>query len=645
MDRIKYYLLLSLVTMMPVGFTACSDSDDGPTNPAEQGAFDIDFELPAAITAAKGHDVAFTVVNGKAPLTSDIMLLESGGLSYQAAITSADTQQFTVALPSGLKSGTYTVIIKRGDRRKNFGQTAITMVDCIISPAEGSTVYGFIGTPDGQPVANVLVSDGAEFAATNSEGIYQLQSKKPYGYVFYVLPSGYEAQSDGVLPRIYTTTKLADNLAERIDFTLQPVGSQENYKVLFLGDMHLANRTNDRAQFTDICTDINKYRAAHSGEKIFAITLGDMTWDLYWYSKKYALPEYLKDVNAQFTGIQFFHTMGNHDNDMNGTNNMIAKAPYRNVIAPNFYSFNIGKVHYVVLDDIDCSTYDGTESRNYVQQITNEQIAWLNKDLSYVDKSTPVVVTMHAPVFYPSGATNVRYDLKNHAELLGALAGYNVHLVTGHTHKNYNITPDNNLGNGNIYEHNVGAVCSDWWWSGNLTPGCLTSTDGTPAGYQVWDIKGDKFEYIYKVSEQDENVQFRSYDINNVKFTTDGKKAGFKKYADAYPGTANNNVLINVWNYNPSWTITVTTEGGQSLAVKAVTAYDPIHIAAQTEKRYATSESPSFSTQSFTHFFQVTAPDADTDLVITVKDEFGHVWVENMARPKAFSTAAYSVKK
>ena len=35
----------------------------------------------------------------------------------------------------------------------------------------------------------------------------------------------------------------------------------------------------------------------NSGEKMYAVTLGDMTWDLYWYSNKYELADYLKTVN------------------------------------------------------------------------------------------------------------------------------------------------------------------------------------------------------------------------------------------------------------------------------------------------------------------------------------------------------------
>ncbi len=126
--------------------------------------------------------------------------------------------------------------------------------------------------------------------------------------------------------------------------------------------------------------------------------------------------------------------MGNHDNDFMTTSDYDAAVKYVDCIGPTFYSFNIGQVHYVVMDNIDCSAYDGTDSRNYVKKLSNEQLKWLAKDLAYVDKSTPLIVAMHAQIYKPtSTGFAFDHDSANTEALLAALDGYEVHFVTGHT--------------------------------------------------------------------------------------------------------------------------------------------------------------------------------------------------------------------
>ena len=171
----------------------------------------------------------------------------------------------------------------------------------------------------------------------------------------------------------------------------------------------------------------------------------------------------------------------------------------------------------------------------------------------------------------------------------------------------------------------------------------------------MWDVAGKDLQYIYKATGSDEDYQFRSYDLNNVSFSLAdvpqmpanvpaNVRNKYMQYVDAYPANSDNEVLINVWNWNPSWTITVTDEQGRRLTPEAVWAYDPLHVAALTVKRFnssSLSSVPNFITERFPHFFKVKAADADTDLTITVCDEFGHEWTEQMERPKAFSTDAY----
>lgn len=657
MKNVLKYLLLALIAVSQL--FACGGSDDEKA-PADN--FDVQFTVPGSVDVTEGGECTFAVSGGgKSPLTTDTFILESdAGISYVCPIVNTSSDSFTVRLADGCETGYYKVFVKRDARKKSFGRIYINIVEDIdFKPDAGTTVYGIVSSA-GVGVENVVVSDGAEVTVTNEKGIYQLKSAKKWGYVFISVPSGYEVPSVGVLPQFHRALKNSADVVERADFKLEKVDGQDSYKIFMLGDMHLANRTGDLGQFAQFTSDLTDYMTRHKGEKMYALTLGDMTWDLYWYSNSYYFPQYLNTVNSQIKNLQIFHTMGNHDNDFQTRSDYDAAVKYVDQICPTYYSFNIGKVHYVVMDDIDCSSYDGSTSRNYVASLSAEQLDWLAKDLSYVAKTTPVVVAMHAQVFYPTtSGFKIDHDPVNTQRLFDILDGYTVRFVTGHTHKLFNVTPDAPIVDGhNFREYNSGSVCASWWWSGNLTPGIHIGTDGTPGGYGIWDVTGTDFQCLYKSTGWPEEYQFRSYDLNNVHFSmadvplmpsdiSASVKNAYMQYVNAYPQNNDNEVLINIWNWNSDWTLSVVDEKRKTLPYTEVWAYDPLHIAALSVKRFNNAglkSTPSFITDKFTHFFKVKADDADTDLVITVKDEFGNEWTENMQRPKAFSTDAYRRK-
>lgn len=657
MKNVLKYLLLALIAVSQL--FACGGSDDEKT-PADN--FDVQFTVPGSVDVTEGGECTFAVSGGgKSPLTTDTFILESdAGISYVCPIVNTSSDSFTVRLADGCETGYYKVFVKRDARKKSFGRIYINIVEDIdFKPDAGTTVYGIVSSA-GVGVENVVVSDGAEVTVTNEKGIYQLKSAKKWGYVFISVPSGYEVPSVGVLPQFHRALKNSADVVERADFKLEKVDGQDSYKIFMLGDMHLANRTGDLGQFAQFTSDLTDYMTRHKGEKMYALTLGDMTWDLYWYSNSYYFPQYLNTINSQIKNLQIFHTMGNHDNDFQTRSDYDAAVKYVDQICPTYYSFNIGKVHYVVMDDIDCSSYDGSTSRNYVKSLSAEQLDWLAKDLSYVAKTTPVVVAMHAQVFYPTtSGFKIDHDPVNTLRLFDILDGYTVRFVTGHTHKLFNVTPDAPIVDGhNFREYNSGSVCASWWWSGNLTPGIHIGTDGTPGGYGIWDVTGTDFQCLYKSTGWPEEYQFRSYDLNNVHFSmadvplmpsdiSASVKNAYMQYVNAYPQNNDNEVLINIWNWNSDWTLSVVDEKRKTLPYTEVWAYDPLHIAALSVKRFNNAkltQTPSFITDKFTHFFKVKADDADTDLVITVKDEFGNEWTENMQRPKAFSTDAYRRK-
>ena len=639
-----------------VVFSGCDGTKETPDNPDGTPINVSGIILDNSVSAKKGGDVTLKVVGSHGPEAGDVIVLMNTAESFDNQIKSIDKGSFTFTLDPKVTTGRYEMLVRRNSRTKIVGYINIDIFfdGADIEPTGGNNVYGVVHC-DGEGLADVVVSDGVEVVKTDKDGVYQFKSAKKWGYVFISIPKGYEVGSEGVLPRFHATLTGKADKAERHDFNLVKV-NQEKYRVYFLGDMHLADRTNDLNQF-DKCMKEVKADIMDDDVKSYVITLGDMTWDLYWYSNKYYFPQYLERVNSFFKNaakqVQFFHTIGNHDHDMSKAGDFDTVIEYVKDIAPTYYSFNIGDVHYIVLDDILCTNVGGDPYatpkpvRDYKDEITAEQLKWLEKDLSFISETTPVIVTSHAPVYKETKKNENTYYLNNSETLISKFKGYNVDFVTGHTHVLYNVDKTSE----DIYEHNAGAVCASWWWSGYLTPGIHICTDGAPGGYSVWDITGTDKKWRYKGTGRDANEQFRSYDLNKVWFTVEkdapkvpaALKSEFEKYTKAYPKNSNNEVLINIWNWDPNWKIEIK-ENGKTLSCTRVKGYDPLHIAALTAKRFnnsAIKEVPAFITKENYHMFKVTASSATSTIDIKVTDEFGNVYSETMKRPKEFSTDAY----
>ena len=636
----RIYNIFLLAVLSAITFISCAEKP-------EDASFDVQFSVPATMSVNyDATEMEFRVMFGKAPLKSDIVIIgDPTGKLHNCAITSVSEKSFKIAVYDNLVSGIHNVYIQRGSQKKLMGSMELTVTYASnpeggeeIKVKEGNNVYGVVSC-GGKGIADVVVSDGFEVVKTDADGVYQFKSNKTHGYVFVSVPSGYEAPSEGVMPKLHQHFTKAKSEVERVDFPLVEAVGQDNHTMLVFGDLHLANRTSDARQFTEFTTDVNEYLTANPGKKTYALTLGDMTWELYWVSNKYSFDEYVRDIN-KIKGIQVFNTIGNHDHEMAkgvvGDFDTVIK--YKKTIAPTYYSFNIGKVHYIVLDDINCKNTGAGDSgsRVYDDFVVQEQLDWLKKDLSFVSTSTPLVITMHAPLYNDSQNAS----LNNTSAFEEIVKPYTTHVWTGHTHKMYNV---DKTSSNKIFEHNAGAVCATWWWTGHWTSGLHLAQDGAPGGYSVINVSGTDFKWKFKGTGRDADYQFRTYDRNEIALTGDAYVASGKdkaKFEEAVGDWKNvdkgNYVYINVWNYDPKWEISVT-ENGTSLKVERVSAKDPLHLIAYNGQ----SPTGGFGTSVTKHLFRVQASSATSTLEIKVTDRFGNVYTESMKRPKAFSLKAY----
>lgn len=193
--------------------------------------------------------------------------------------------------------------------------------------------------------------------------------------------------------------------------------------------------------------------------------------------------------------IPIYNIPGNHDNDPYVADDFESENPWRENLGPTYYSFDIGDIHYIQLDNTLFTNTGGAQGTvgklDYTEGLTADQLRWLEADLQRVPAGKTVFVGMHIQFTnryrIADGKLSWSYAMPAdcRAKMLDLLAPYTVHFVTGHTHINYanRITE-------RMTEHNIAAVCATWWWTGNYTNGrTQMCRDGAPAGYGLFEIE------------------------------------------------------------------------------------------------------------------------------------------------------------
>jgi predicted phosphodiesterase len=387
---------------------------------------------------------------------------------------------------------------------------------------KGAAVAGKV-TAAGKPLANVLVSDGFNIVQTGKDGSYKLTPDAKAEFVFISIPSGYEFPHEKFIARHYHTLSQGGNF----DFQLVPLKKQDSkHTFIVWADPQVKNKK-DVAQMMAQSVPDTKQTVASFGadELIHGIGVGDLVWDNH---------DLFADYNGAIgqIGIPFFQGLGNHDMDYRLGDDSTSDQTFKKHYGPTYYSFNRGRAHYVMLDDV---RYLGKE-REYDGYVTEQQLNWLAKDLKYVNKDDVLFICLHIPVFSHVENKNDLYKLLKPFK--------NVHILSGHTHFNANNINDN------IYEHNHGTVCGAWWTG----PVC---EDGTPRGYAVYTVEGNQVKWYYKCMESDKSNQVSVF----VDELTNQKR-----------------MIANVYNWDPKWKVEYWLDGQYKGVLKNEHGMDPIAV-------------------------------------------------------------------
>ncbi len=509
---------------------------------------------------------------------------------------------------------------------------------------------------EGQPVPGVVVSDGQLVTTTDETGTYKLASEKKEGLVFISVPSGYTVTKKyGAVPDFWRRTSDDASEVERFDFQLQRQDGQDTHRVYLVGDVHGMHTNNAPSQFAWFVSDLNKQAEAYAGPQV-AVQMGDSTWDYIWYSSNpFKMPDYLAWANP--VSIPMFNCMGNHDGDMYQTSDWLYARDFREHFGPTYYSFNMGKVHYVVLDDVrTCNDGSGTAGRDYRFGHSEEQLAWLQKDLSYIPASTPLVVLYHIQMLNRNGSQAYSaYGNMSIADFVAPFSTYsNVRYYAAHTHNLYSAKMT--VSGKTVNEQNVSAICADFWGSGSEDERNLMCRDGSPSGYRVLDVNDKNFKDSFRVTGRN-NYLFRAYDRNSIHLVAEdyvpeagpNHKAAWQGILGEFASVSTANyVYIYTWDWKGDWTLSVT-ENGNKLSAVEISVKDPLYMISRTVvNRCNKADSGSYSLDmtptEVTKVFRVKASSATSSLVITMTDSYGNSRTEIMHRPKAFNLSTYAAE-
>lgn len=649
----KTGLLVALLLL-----AACMEKPEPFVPVADEGVLIGNLLVPKTVETVAGGSVSIGTLGATGLSIGDAVHLAAvDGTIFETALTAVGGQVM-FPLPEALYSDYYLLSVHHAGKAYPAGGVNVSILagegtPVSVKAAEGSTVYGLVEC-EGKGIPGVAVSDGFEVVVTDEHGVYQMHSDKMWKYVFISLPSGYEAPLQGIIPQFYAYLTEDAGVAERRDFSIRRVAN-DHFTMFFLGDIHMAKRADDINQFRRFARGLNKSMAEARG-RCYVMTLGDMTWDGYWYSNNFYFPEYLAEVSRWFTGVPFFHTMGNHDNDMNRIGDIEKTRPFNEYIGPSYYSFNLGKVHFIVTDNIDFNDVGtGTALRSeYKHNFAANVMDWLVKDLALVPADTPVIISAHSPTVSPSGATTFKARLTgadapgegNTEDFLQAVKGHKVHFVAGHSHKVFHYEDKAAQG---YLEHNLGSVCGNWWNSGYVETGIHLCPDGAPGGYAIWEYDGTALKHRYQAAGMPEDYVFRAYDMGEVKKVLTMEAAdnepAFKTYVNEFARFDDNDLLLNIWYWDSDWKVSVTADGQPLTMVREYT-YDPLLTRALTLNYFARHTNLSSSTikpSKWPHFFRFRMPAGPAEICVKVTDRNGAVSTETFRHPKPFTLNEYRI--
>lgn len=451
--------------------------------------------------------------------------------------------------------------------------------------------------PGEKGIPGVMVSNQKEVVLTDQEGNYTLPVDDAT-VVFVTKPSGYATPFDEHnLPKFYYIHQPqgspnmrfqgispTGNLPESVHFPLFESPETDAFEVIVYGDPQTASIEEIGMFRDDIASEV-----AAEGKAAFCFVLGDVAYDnLSLYAK----------INqaAACLGRPVYNVPGNHDLNHDVTDNRFAYDTFKKTYGPHYYSFDYGQVHFVALADIEWHPKQDNQKAYYAGMLGAKQLEWLQNDLRHVDNDRLLVVGMHIP--FRTRTSDYVGDKVGDKEKFFEIIKDRRHvlLLSGHNHTIEHIFFDSADGwksSTPLQQIICAAACGTWWGGLKDERGIPTTDqcDGTPNGYHILRIQGNKVEESFKPAFRSAGYQMRIS-------TPQGKVAVNQ--------LDNTKIIVNVFDGSEKFDVVCAVDALPAEKMQIVFAVDPYFV--KLHRAHKSTYREWANPVSCTHLWQLPLP-------------------------------------
>ena len=555
------------------------------------GTFSIDYSAVTLSEAGSGTELTLNVNQPLNESTAlDLFLVVPAG-SYSNGFT-VEMEDASGRTMTKVKKGSTTLAAGKLAKLSAFTfkpspeTTEFTIEDVTeeVLPLDGYNITGRVVDSSSNPLANVVVSDGHKCAQTMSDGTFYLESNtSDVKFVYVSTPTGYMPAVEGGIPKFYkllSSGSVSGGIYDMGDYVLTPVANPNRFTLLITADPQprkYSSWNNDRIAFKslDACEDMYDELAdvasGISGRQVYGICLGDIVHETMDLFNNY-------DDGLARVGFPTYNVIGNHDNDPSATTDDEGAIPFESHYGPRNYSFNIGGIHFVVLDNLIMKQNPDNSNKltSFDQGLTDSIWEWLQADLSFIPVTTKLMVFAHSPMFKQisgSERTNTALHGSDYGDLINDYT--EIHAWAGHSHVGFNYNYPSNHRHKRVQVHTLARSTGELWTNEYLAA-------GTPRGFTIVEVDNGDISWKFHPTTRQSGAfvgvssgicsagepayNWRDWDyIAGVAVMKDGSGALTEDYQlHAYPrgSYGDDYVYANVFLWDDKWSLPVWTPDG-----------------------------------------------------------------------------------